>query len=474
VARPNVIRSGQTIIDKLWDQHVVVSRNDGYDLLYIDRHMLHDGSELGFAKLRSRSERLRRPDRTFGTPDHYVPTVGRDLAVVADSDHRYFLKAIETNARREGFIAFTLNDRRQGIAHVVGPEQAVTLPGMTIVCGDSHTSTHGGLGALAFGIGTSEVAHVMATQCLWQRKPRTLRITVDGPLAQGVSAKDVALSVIRAIGTSGATGHIIEFAGSAIRSLSVEGRLTLCNMSIEAGAKAGLVAPDEVTFAYLSGRSFAPTGSQLEQAHAYWLALRSDPGSIFDKEVRLDGTVFSPMVTWGTSPEDSVSIDSVIPDPNEFSDATRRANARQSLEYMQLRPGERVRDIKVDRVFIGSCTNSRIEYLRSAAAIIRDRKVVVPAWVVAGSGGVKAQAEAEGLHTIFKEAGFEWREPGCSMCVGMNGDIGKPGERIASTSNRNFKGRQGPGVLTHLVSPAMACAAALNGCFTDVRELVRN
>ena len=462
----------QTLIDKLWRQHVVLSREDGYALLYVDRHMLHDGSELGFAKLRSRSEQLRRPDRTFGTPDHYVPTTSRNLSDVSDPDHRHFVEAIDRNAREQGFIAFRLNDKRQGIAHVVGPEQAVTLPGMTVVCGDSHTSTHGALGALAFGIGTSEVAHVMATQCLWQQKPKTFRITVDGQLPVGVTAKDVALSIIRQIGTSGATGHIVEYAGSAIRSLSVEGRLTICNMSIEAGARAGMVAPDETTFAYLKGRPFAPVGPNWDAALDYWTTLQSDFGSCFDKEVRIEAASFAPMVSWGTSPEDSVAIDSVVPDPDTFQDAARRANVQQSLEYMQLTPGQRIEDVRVDRVFIGSCTNSRIEDLRSAASIVNGRKVVVPAWVVPGSGLVKQQAEAEGLNKIFRDAGFEWREPGCSMCVGMNGDLGRPGERIASTSNRNFKGRQGAGVRTHLVSPITACAAALTGRFTDVRRLI--
>jgi 3-isopropylmalate/(R)-2-methylmalate dehydratase large subunit len=379
---------------------------------------------------------------------------------------------MRTNTAKAGVRLFFIDDERQGIAHVVGPEQGLTQPGITLVCGDSHTATHGAVGALAFGIGSSEVTHVMATQCLWQRKPRTMRVSVDGPLGPGVTAKDVVLAIIARIGAAGGVGHVIEYAGSTIRGLSIEGRLTVCNMSIEAGARAGMIAPDDTTFAYLHGRPLAPQGAAWDRAVAQWRALPGDAGARFDREVGLDATQIAPMLTWGTSPEDAVPITAAVPDPSSAPDAAKRDAMALSLEYMGLVPGTRMDAIAVDRVFIGSCTNSRIEDLREAALVVRGRKAVVPSWVVPGSGLVKRQAEAEGLDRVFRDAGLEWREPGCSMCVGMNGDTGLPGQRIASTSNRNFMGRQGRGVRTHLLSPAMAAAAAVTGRFTDVRRLM--
>ncbi len=460
-----------TMFEKIWRRHVVVDRPDGYTLLYIDRHLMHDGSAGSFARLRARDLTLRRPDRSFATPDHYVSTGGRGLGAIGDSHHRGIVAVMAENHARYGFTVFDIGDERQGIAHVVGPEQGITQPGLTLVCGDSHTSTHGALGALAFGIGSSEVTHVMATQCVWQRKPKAMRIAVDGTLGFGITAKDVILAIIARIGAGGAIGHVVEYAGSAIRNLSIEGRLTLCNMSIEAGGRAGMVAPDDTTFAYLHGRAFAPQGAAWDKALAYWRGVPSDEGAVFDKDVKLDGAAIAPMVTWGTSPEDALPITARIPDPGSAPDAAKREGMERALAYMGLRPGTPLEEVPVDRVFIGSCTNSRIEDLRSAAAVVRGRKAVVPSWSVAGSGVVKRQAEAEGLDRVFREAGFEWREPGCSMCVGMNGDIGKPGQRIASTSNRNFVGRQGQGVRTHLLSPAMAAASAVTGRFTDVRKL---
>jgi 3-isopropylmalate/(R)-2-methylmalate dehydratase large subunit len=464
--------TAQTMFEKIWQRHVVVDRDDGYTLLYIDRHLMHDGSAAGFARLRELGLKLRRPDRGFATPDHYVLSNSRSIQDIPDPHHRRLVEQIKENTAASGVTLFDLGDERQGIAHVVGPEQGVTQPGLTLVCGDSHTSTHGAVGALAFGIGSSEVAHVMATQCLWQRKPKAMRVSVEGTLGPGVTAKDVILAIIAKIGTAGAVGHVIEYAGSAIRGLSIEGRLTLCNMSIEAGGRAGMVAPDETTFAYLKGRPFAPAGEAWDRAVALWRTLPSDPQAVFDRDVSLDAAAITPMVTWGTSPEDALSITACIPEPSTAPDAAKQDSMRRALDYMGLVPGTPLEQVSVDRVFIGSCTNSRIEDLRMAAKVAQGRKVVVPSWVVAGSGLVKRQAEAEGLDRIFREAGFEWREPGCSMCVGMNGDTGQPGERIASTSNRNFIGRQGRGVRTHLVSPAMAAAAAVSGHFTDVRRLL--
>ncbi|MEA2848935.1 MAG: 3-isopropylmalate/(R)-2-methylmalate dehydratase large subunit [Rhodospirillaceae bacterium] len=464
--------AARTMFEKIWQRHIVVDRDDGYTLLYVDRHLMHDGSAAGFAQLRTRGLKLRRPDRGFATPDHYVLSNSRSVQDIPDPHHRRLVEQIRENTAESGVTLFDLGDERQGIAHVVGPEQGVTQPGLTLVCGDSHTSTHGALGALAFGIGSSEVAHVMATQCLWQRKPKAMRISVDGVLSAGITAKDVILAIIAKIGTAGAVGHVVEYAGSAIRGLSVEGRLTLCNMSIEAGARAGMVAPDDTTIAYLKDRPFAPSGAEWDKAVAFWRTVPSDADATFDRDVSLDAAAIAPMVTWGTSPEDALSITGRIPEPSTAPDAAKQDSMRRALDYMGLVSGTPLEEVPVDRVFIGSCTNSRIEDLRAAAVVAKGRKVVIPSWVVAGSGLVKKQAEAEGLDKIFREAGFEWREPGCSMCVGMNGDTGLPGQRIASTSNRNFIGRQGRGVRTHLLSPAMAVAAAVTGHFTDVRRLL--
>jgi len=461
----------RTLFDKIWQSHVVVDRDDGYTLLYVDRHLMHDGSAAGFARLRAKGLKLRRPDLALATPDHYNSTAGRTLADIPDPQHRHLVEQMRENTQQSGVRLFFIDDERQGIAHVVSPEQGLTQPGVTLVCGDSHTATHGAVGALAFGIGSSEVTHVMATQCLWQRKPKTMRVKVEGTLGAGVTAKDVILAIIARIGAAGGVGHVIEYAGSAIRGLSIEGRLTVCNMSIEAGARAGMVAPDDTTYAYLHGRPLAPQGAAWDRALAYWRSLPTDAGAQFDREVTLDAAAIVPMLTWGTSPEDAVAITDRVPDPSSAPDAAKRDAMKGSLEYMGLVPGTPMDSIAVDRVFIGSCTNSRIEDLRAAATVVRGRKAVIPSWVVAGSGLVKRQAEAEGLDKVFLEAGLQWREPGCSMCVGMNGDTGLPGQRIASTSNRNFVGRQGRGVRTHLVSPAMAAAAAVTGRFTDVRRL---
>jgi 3-isopropylmalate/(R)-2-methylmalate dehydratase large subunit len=464
----------QTLFDKIWSRHRIMERPDGQVLLYIDRHLVQDGSAPAFEMLRQRGIAVRAPARTFATPDHYVPTSGRSLALIADPEKRAMASGLMENAQRAGIPFFGLDDPRQGILHIVGPEQGLSRPGMVIVCGDSHTSTHGALGALAFGIGTTQVSQVLAAQSLWQRKPRTMRISVDGRLHPGVSAKDVILAIIARIGAAGATGHVIEYAGSAIAGLSMEGRLTVCNMSIEAGGRAGMIAPDDTTFAYLAGRPFAPVGASWDKAVARWRALPSDPGAIFDREVALGADTIEPMVTWGTSPEEAVPITGRVPDPSAAADSHRRVQLQRSLTYMGLTPGTPMNDVSVDRVFIGSCTNGRIEDLRAAAAVAGGRKVAdgVEAWVVPGSGLVKAQAEAEGLDRIFKDAGFQWRHAGCSMCLGTNGDVGAPGQRVASTTNRNFAGRQGPGVRTHLLSPMMAAAAAVTGRLTDVRQLV--
>lgn len=462
----------QSLFEKLWSSHVVVDRGDGYQLLYIDRHLLHDGSAAAFARLRERGLPVLRPARALATPDHYTSTSGRSLAAIRDPGHRELVGAIRGNTAEAGIRCFFIDDDRQGIAHVVSPEQGLTIPGCTLVCGDSHTATHGALGALAFGIGSSEVSHVLATQCLWQRRPMAMRIRIEGRPGVGVTAKDLALAVIGQIGAAGGTGHAIEYAGSAIRSLSIEGRLTVCNMTIEAGARAGMVAPDDTTYAYLADRSLAPQGEDWDRALHWWRTLPSDEGAVFDREVEIAAASIRPMVTWGTSPEQVIGIDGRIPAPDEATSGARREATARALDYMGLVPGTPIDGLPIDRVFIGSCTNSRIEDLRAAAAVIRGRKAVVQAWVVPGSGLVKRQAQAEGLDTVFREAGFEWREPGCSMCVGMNGDTARPGQRVASTSNRNFVGRQGQGVRTHLVSPAMAAAAAVTGRFTDVRKLI--
>jgi len=472
---PTEPRAPRTMFEKIWDRHRVLDREDGQTLLYVDCHLLHDGTAPAFEMLKASGVRLRAPERVFAPPDHYMPTDTRIAEEIPDPALREMVVSLERNAAAEGFTLFGLQDARQGIVHVVGPEEGLSQPGMIIVCGDSHTSTHGALGSLAFGIGMTEVAHVLATQCLWQRKPRTMRITVEGELGAGVTAKDVILHVIATIGAAGATGHVIEYAGSAIRGLTMEGRLTLCNMSIEAGARAGMVAPDETTLAYLAGRPRAPQGAEWDRAAARWRDMPSDPGAVFDAEVAIDAAAIAPTVTWGTSPQEAVTVEGCVPDPAAAPSAARRSEMEEMLSYMGLVPGQRIEDIAVQRVFIGSCTNGRIEDLRAAAAIARGRCVAegVTAWVVPGSAPVKRQAEAEGLDLIFREAGFAWREAGCSMCLGTNGEIAAPGVRVASTSNRNFRGRQGPGARTHLMGPAMAAAAAVTGRITDVRRLAR-
>jgi 3-isopropylmalate/(R)-2-methylmalate dehydratase large subunit len=462
-----------TLFDKIWSSHAILVRPDGATLLHIDRHLVHDGSGNAFRMLKEKGLAVRRPDRTFATPDHYVSTLSHDLASINEPHRRGVVEDLEANAKAAGLTLFGLTDRRQGIVHVVGPEQGLSQPGMIMVCGDSHTATHGALGALAFGVGASEVGHVLATQTLWQSKPKNMRIVVDGALGPGVHAKDVILAIIARIGSAGGVGHVIEYAGSTIRALGIEGRLTICNMSIEAGARAGMVAPDDTTFAYLHGRPYAPKGADWDKAVAYWGSLPSDADAQFDREVRLDAAGIAPMVTWGTSPEAAAPITERVPDPASAPDAARRDTMERALAYMDLRPGVPLTDIAIDRVFIGSCTNSRIEDLRVAAKVLDGRRAIIPAMAVPGSGLVKAQAEAEGLDAIFKRAGFEWREAGCSMCVGMNGDLVAPGERCASTSNRNFVGRQGKGARTHLLSPAMAAAAAVAGKLADVRQFLR-
>ena len=465
--------SPRTLFEKVWSRHRVLERPDGQTLLYVDCHLVHDGSAPAFQALKSRGVKVRVPSRTFATPDHYVLTSTRAIAEIPDPEKRGMVEQLVRNTADSGITLFGLDDPRQGIVHVVGPEAGLSQPGQLLVCGDSHTSTHGAVGALAFGIGSTEVAHVLATQTLWQRKPRTLRIEIDGTLPVGVTAKDVILTIIARIGAAGATERVIEYAGSAIRGMSMEGRLTLCNMSIEAGGRAGMVAPDDTTLDYLHGRSYAPKGSDWDAAVARWRQLPSDPGAAFDREVTLDGSSFEPMVTWGTSPENALPISGLIPDPAAEPDAERRDGMRRALDYMGLTPGARLDELPVDRVFIGSCTNSRIEDLRAAAGVAAGRKVAdgITAWVVPGSGLIKRQAEAEGLDRIFTDAGFEWREAGCSLCLGTNGEIVAAGQRCASTSNRNFVGRQGPGARTHLMSPAMAAAAAVTGHLTDVRRL---
>jgi 3-isopropylmalate/(R)-2-methylmalate dehydratase large subunit len=467
-------RAPETMLAKIWSSHQILARDDGPALLYVDRHFIHDVSAVAFAELRRRGLRTRAPERTFGTPDHYVPTASRDYATIGDPEKRRMAEALTADSADAGITSLRITDPRQGIVHVVGPEQGLSWPGTIIVCADSHTSTHGALGALAFGIGATEMTHVLATQSLWQRRPRTMRISVGGGLGIGVCAKDVVLAIIARIGAAGAAGHVIEYSGSAITGLSMEGRLTVCNMSIEAGARAGMIAPDDTTFEYLAGRPYAPAGREWDNALGRWRALPTDAGAAFDREVALDAADIEPMVTWGTSPEDAVPITGCVPDPSDAPSAERREAIERALGYMGLVPGTRLTDVPVDRVFVGSCTNGRIEDLRSAAAVAAGRKVAigVEAWVVPGSGLVKAQAEAEGLDRLFTDAGFQWRHPGCSMCLGTNGDIAGPGQRCASTSNRNFVGRQGPGSRTHLLSPAMAAAAAVTGRLTDVRPLL--
>jgi 3-isopropylmalate/(R)-2-methylmalate dehydratase large subunit len=463
----------RTLFDKVWDAHVVDRLEDGTCVLYIDRHLVHEvTSPQAFEGLRLAGRRVRRPDATVAVVDHNVPTSDR-RAGIAEAESRLQVETLEANVAEFGIPYIPLLDARQGIVHIIGPEQGISLPGTTIVCGDSHTSTHGALGALAFGIGTSEVEHVLATQTLLQKPAKNMLVRVEGMLAPGVTAKDVVLAIIGTIGTAGGTGHVIEYAGSAIRNLDMAGRMTVCNMSIEAGARAGMIAPDETTIAYVAGRPLAPSGAALEAAIAYWRTLPSDSGAHYDRVVELDAAAIAPMVSWGTNPEAVLPITGAVPDPDSYTDPAKADQVRRMLTYMALTPGQRLADIPVDVVFIGSCTNGRIEDMRAAAAIATGRHVApgVRALVVPGSGLVKQQAEAEGLDRVFLDAGFEWREAGCSMCLGMNPDKLTPGQRCASTSNRNFEGRQGPGGRTHLVSPAMAAAAAVTGRLTDVRDL---
>ncbi len=469
--------TAKTLVEKIWDRHVVASPPGMPDLLYVDLHLVHEvTSPQAFEGLRLAGRRVRRPERTFATMDHNVPTQGRGLPI-ADATAARQIAALEANCREFGITLYGLDSPAQGIVHVIGPEQGLTQPGRTIVCGDSHTSTHGAFGALAFGIGTSEVEHVLATQCLWQRRPRTMEIRIDGTLPPCITAKDIILAVIGRIGTAGATGYVVEYRGQGLAGLSMENRMTICNMSIEAGARAGLIAPDDATYAYLEGRPFAPRGPAWERALAQWQSLQSDAHVAFDRSVVLDAADLAPQVTWGTSPGMVVGVDGRVPDPNTLADPDERRAAVRALEYMDLRPGTAIADLAVDRVFIGSCTNGRIEDLRAAATVVRgalerNRRVAasVRAMVVPGSQPVKAQAEREGLAEVFRRAGFDWRESGCSMCLGMNPDILLPGERCASTSNRNFEGRQGRGGRTHLVSPQMAAAAAIEGHFVDIRD----
>ena len=462
---------GKTLFDKIWDAHVVAEAEDGEALLYVDRHMIHDLHYRSFARMEQEGRAIRRPDLLFATPDHSIPTTVTSVDEIPPGEMRETVEGLERYAAKAGAHLFGIDDERHGIVHVVGPEQGITLPGTVLVCGDSHTSTHGALGCISFGIGTSEIHHVLATQTLWQRKPKTMRVSVDGTLGFGVAAKDVILAVIRQISAAGGSGYAIEYAGAAIRGLSMEGRLTVCNMTIEAGARFGLVAPDDTTINYVAGRPFAPAGAAWDDAVAYWRTLTSDEGA-FDREVSVDGDAIAPMVTWGNSPQYAVPVTDTVPDPSTASDAEARADMERTLDYMALTPGTPITEIKLDKVFIGSCTNSRIEDLRIAAQVAKGRRAVVSTLVVPGSGLVKRQAEAEGLDRIFTDAGMEWRQPGCSMCVGMNGDMLAPGQRSASTSNRNFRGRQGLGSRTHLVSPAMAAAAAVTGTFADVRTLM--
>ncbi len=464
--------AARTLFEKIWTKHVVLERADGHCLLYVDRHLVHDGSRPAFELLAERGLRVRRPDRTIATADHYVAT-GAGVVDALSDERRTMVETLSANAAAAGVTLFGPGDPRQGIVHVIGPEQGISQPGMLIVCGDSHTSTHGAMGALAFGIGSTEVGHVLATQTIWQQRPRTMRITVDGALAAGVTAKDVILAIIARIGAAGAVGHVVEYAGSAIRALGVEGRLTVCNMSIEAGARAGMIAPDDTVFEHLHGRAFAPAGAAWDAAVASWRQLPSDDGAAYDCGVALDAAAIVPMVTWGTSPEDAAPITGRVPDPGDAADAERRAAMTRALDYMGLDPGTALDGVPVDRVFIGSCTNGRISDLRAAARVASGRRVAdgVEAWVVPGSTPVRQQAEAEGLDRVFTAAGFQWRSAGCSMCLGTNGEVGQPGQRIASTSNRNFQGRQGRAVRTHLMSPAMAAAAAVTGHLADVRRL---
>ena len=463
----------RTLFDKVWDHHVVERLEGGTCVLYIDRHLVHEvTSPQAFEGLRLSGRRVRRPDATIAVVDHNIPTSDRSLPIT-EPESRLQIETLQRNVAEFAVPFFPIQDVRQGIVHIIGPEQGISLPGMTIVCGDSHTSTHGAMGALAFGIGTSEVEHVLATQTLLQKPAKNMLIRVEGMLGAGVTAKDIVLAIIGRIGTAGGTGHVIEYAGSAIRALGMAGRMTICNMSIEGGARAGMIAPDDTTFAYIEGRPYAPKGEAFDAAVAYWRTLPSDPGAQYDVTINMDAAVIEPMVSWGTNPESVMPIGGTVPNPADVADEAARAQMQRMLDYMALTPGQKLTDVPVDVVFIGSCTNGRIEDMRAAAAIARGRHVAtgVRAMVVPGSGLVKLQAEAEGLDRVFRDAGFEWREAGCSMCLGMNPDKLKPGQRCASTSNRNFEGRQGPGGRTHLLSPAMAAAAAVTGRLTDVRSM---
>ena len=463
--------SPRTLLDKLWDAHEILQREDGTSLLWVDRHLVHEGSHHAFAKLAERGAKVAEPDLTFAVVDHYAPT--RNRGDDMQPDIARMIRTLAENAKTHGLRIFDLMDPGQGIVHVIGPEQGLTLPGLLINCGDSHTSTHGAFGALAFGIGATEVAHVLTTQTIWQKKPAAMRITVEGDLGPGVSAKDIALNWIALLGTGGAQGHAVEYAGDTIRGLSMEGRMTLCNLSIEGGARFGMIAPDQTTFDYVAGRPFAPKDADLDRALAAWAGLTSDEGASFDKEVRIDAADIAPTVTWGTSPEQALPVTALIPDPDSLSDG-KSAAAKAALDYMGLTAGKPLAGTPVDQVFIGSCTNGRIEDLRAAGAVLKDRRARVPGIVSPGSAQVKAQAEAEGLDRVFIDAGLEWVASGCSMCVGMNGDLVESGKRCASSTNRNFRGRQGRGARTHLMSPAMVAAAAVTGQIADVRELMRD
>ncbi|MFT5509859.1 MAG: 3-isopropylmalate/(R)-2-methylmalate dehydratase large subunit [Hyphomicrobiaceae bacterium] len=460
----------QTLFEKIWNEHAVVTREDGNTLLYVDRHLIHDLHFRAFAQLKAAGHSIREPDKLFGVPDHSLPTTAKSLADIPAGEMREAVEVLENESKALNFTHFSMTDDRHGIVHVVGPEQGITLPGLLLVCGDSHTSTHGALGCIALGIGSTEVQHVLATQTLWQRQPKSMRITVTGELGFCVTAKDVILAIIREIGTAGGTGYAIEYAGPVIDAMSMEGRMTICNMTIEAGSRFGLMAPDDKTINYVEGRPYAPTGAKWETAVDYWRALKSDDDVVFDKEVVIDGSSIAPMVTWGNSPQWALPITDAVPNPDDEPDASVRATMVAAIDYMNIKAGMPLADIVVDMVFIGSCTNSRIEDLRAAAEVVKGRQAKVRTLVVPGSGLVKKQAEAEGLDKIFMDAGMEWREPGCSMCLAVNGETLGASQRSASTSNRNFRGRQGVGSRTHLVSPAMAAAAAVTGQFTDVRK----
>ncbi len=462
-----------TLFDKIWSEHTIFTREDGNTLLYVDRHLIHDLHFRLFDQLKAEGHAIREPEKLFGVPDHSLPTTAKSLADIPVGEMREAVEVLERASKEHNFTHFSMTDDRHGIVHVVGPEQGITQPGLLLACGDSHTSTHGALGCIALGIGSTEVKHLLATQTLWQRKPKTMRITINGELGFGVTAKDVILAVIREIGTDGGTGYAIEYAGPVIEAMSMEGRMTVCNMTIEAGSRFGLVAVDDKTIAYVDGRPYAPEGVEWSKAVEYWRTLKSDDGAPFDKEVVIQGNAIAPMVTWGNSPQWALPITDAVPDPADEPDDALRATMAAAIDYMDITPGMALSDIAVDMVFIGSCTNSRIEDLRAAAEVVRGRSAKVPTLIVAGSGLVKKQAEAEGLDQIFLEAGMEWREPGCSMCLAVNGETLQAGKRSASTSNRNFRGRQGVGSRTHLVSPAMAAAAAVTGRFTDVRELAQ-